>query len=794
MTAITSTFSGFGHTITGTIGNQPKSSPKGDDARPAMESGGGAAMSPGHARTSSNGVPPLKKIIALVGVALLLFLAISSYQLVKSIESRASLRNVEQMYFPVLIKADSSVAIMDKVSEEYLKAVMAAAADKAVSAHALGAEAVQNLEQMARLFPEKAKAINQIRAQFASYNEEAARMDDDYLNHKIVLREWLPRMQEMNATLATTRDTLKALRASCYEEFTRTLEGTKSAMQWNLYLGLALGSMNLCLMGVLVYFIRNNLRMMALIADQNANLEKRVTERTLALRQKTADIQSMLQNMPQGVLTITAGNKIHPEYSAYLESIFETTDIAGRDLMDLVFSRASLGADTLSTIDVSIASCIGEDAMNYEFNSHLLVTEFQVRMEDGRTKSLELSWSPIVNDSDTVEKLMVCVRDVTEFKRLANEASTQKRELEMIGEILLVSQEKFQDFMQTSMAFVDESRALTEQASGPAAELMTQLFRNMHTVKGNARTYGLGHLTNTVHEAEQTYDELRRGQVTTWEPAALLGQLDAVRRLLDEYAKLNDTKLGRKGPGRRGNVEKFLMVDKRQVAQTLHAVQSVDMDDVDAMRAALLETRALLNRLGAERIQDLLAGVTDSLPSLAKELGKEPPLVTIHDRGVLVRNQIGGLLKNLFTHLLRNAVDHGLESPSEREASGKPAAGRIDLDIALSGDGLTLVVSDDGRGMALDRIRHIADARGLTASSTTLTDEETAQLVFLAGFSTAQTVTEISGRGVGLDAVKGFLEREGGRVSVRFLGPRTAEGYRPFEFVIALPSSFAVAG
>jgi hypothetical protein len=74
--------------------------------------------------------------------------------------------------------------------------------------------------------------------------------------------------------------------------------------------------------------------MMTQISDQNANLEKRVTERTLALRQKTADIQSMLQNMPQGVMTIVAGNKVHPEYSAYLETIFETTAIAERDVMD----------------------------------------------------------------------------------------------------------------------------------------------------------------------------------------------------------------------------------------------------------------------------------------------------------------------------------------------------------------------------------------------------------------------------------------------------------------------------
>ncbi|HEY9029383.1 MAG TPA: ATP-binding protein, partial [Burkholderiaceae bacterium] len=452
-----------------------------------------------------------------------------------------------------------------------------------------------------------------------------------------------------------------------------------------------------------------------------------------------------------------------------------------------------LGADLLSQIDAAIGSVIGEDEMNYEFNSHLLVTEFELRMADGRVKSLELSWSPIVDESDVVEKLMLCVRDVTELKRLANEASAQRRELEMIGEILSVSQEKFQDFMQTSLAFVEENRALTEQAAGPTAELVTQLFRNMHTVKGNARTYGLGNLTNTVHEAEQAYDELRRGRSTEWHPETLLEQLERVRGLLDEYARINDTKLGRKGPGRRGSVEKFLMVDKTQVTQTLQAMQSVDLDNVDAMRAALLETQRLLRRIGTERLQDTLGGVVESLPSLARELGKEPPVVGLHDNGVLVRNQVTGLLKNLFTHLLRNAIDHGIETAAVRIAAGKPAVGRIDLDVAIAGDQMTLVLRDDGQGMALDRIRAIAAERGLVEASASLSDEETAQLIFLPGFSTAEVVTEVSGRGVGMDAVKAFLDRERGRIDVRFLGERDAKGNRAFEFAIVLPASLAVA-
>jgi hypothetical protein len=106
-----------------------------------------------------------------------------------------------------------------------------------------------------------------------------------------------------------------------------------------------------------------------------------------ALRVKTQDINNMLQNMPQGVLTITRGSVIHPEYSAYLETIFETKNIANKKLMDIVFSNTDLTEDILSQIEAAAESCIGEDSMNYEFNAHLLVHEFKMTMP-GATSEL----------------------------------------------------------------------------------------------------------------------------------------------------------------------------------------------------------------------------------------------------------------------------------------------------------------------------------------------------------------------------------------------------------------------
>ncbi|MBL0727654.1 ATP-binding protein [Piscinibacter sp. HJYY11] len=534
-----------------------------------------------------------------------------------------------------------------------------------------------------------------------------------------------------------------------------------------------------------------NKKLLTDVQALNDNLEALVAERTQQLHEKTHDIHAMLQNMPQGVLTITGDNAIHPEYSAYLETIFETKDIAGRNVMALVFAGSNLGADRLSQVEAAAASCIGEDRMNFDFNSHLLVPEFEKTLPDGRLKSLALSWSPICDEHDTVEKLMLCVRDVTELKRLEHEASAQKRELEIIGEILAVSQEKFHEFVGGALKFCADNKRLIEQAAPRSAETVNLLFRNMHTVKGNARTYGLLYLTNLVHETEQAYDDLRKGKAE-WNGEALLAQLAEVQAMLEEYARINDHVLGRQGPGRRGSVEKFVMVDKAQVQQSLGLLVNVDQNDPAAMRAVLAQLGRTLNLIGTERIGETLAGPIESLPSLARELGKEVPVVHIEDHGIVLRTQVGGLLKNVFSHLLRNAVDHGLEPTAERLSWGKPAAGRIDIALSVDDGKLHIHLRDDGRGMAIARIRERALEWGLIAAGDQHTPEEIAQVIFHSGFSTAERVTEVSGRGVGMDAVKGFLEKEGGSIEIRFTGDEV-RGHRPFELVLSLPDKYAAS-
>ncbi|MFA7291958.1 MAG: HAMP domain-containing protein [Rhodocyclaceae bacterium] len=530
------------------------------------------------------------------------------------------------------------------------------------------------------------------------------------------------------------------------------------------------------------------------VGTQFNRMVENLAQRTAELREKTNDIHSMLQNMEQGILTIVGNGQIHPEYSAYLKAIYETESIAGESAMGFLFGSSDLGSDAVSQVDATIAACLGEDRMNFDFNAHLLVDEIRMEMPDGRIKYLHLSWSPICDSDDTVEKIMVCVRDVTELRQLAAEAEHQRRELEMVGQILRVNQEKFHEFIDSARSFVAENEALLMAAEASSATLIDQLFRNMHTIKGNARTYGLLHLTNLVHEAEQAYEALR-SEGGQFDRKRLLEQLAGVQERVDEYATLNEVKLGRKGPGRRGSAEKYLMVERAEIDGMIAALNAIDLHAArpETVLALLEQVRCDLLLVGTETVGNVLDGVFASLPSLAKELGKAVPTLQVTDNGLRVRNQISDLMRNIFMHLCRNAMDHGIETPAERLAKGKPEAGTITMAMSLSGDRFTLRLKDDGKGLALAYIRAKALEKGLTEAANALSDEAAAQLIFSAGFSTATAVTEVSGRGVGMDAVLNFLKREGGTIGIEFADDRVGGDFRAFETVIVLPAKHVVS-
>ncbi|QOY91882.1 chemotaxis protein CheA [Paludibaculum fermentans] len=164
-------------------------------------------------------------------------------------------------------------------------------------------------------------------------------------------------------------------------------------------------------------------------------------------------------------------------------------------------------------------------------------------------------------------------------------------------------------------------------------------------------------------------------------------------------------------------------------------------------------------------IGTLFRRMTRLVRDLARKSGKSAEL-ELHGEDVELDRTIVEELADPLVHMLRNALDHGLESPADREAAGKPAAGKVRLKAAHQAGQIVIELSDDGRGLDRGRILAKAVQRGLVSADANLSDSDVYHLIFEPGFSTAEKVTDVSGRGVGMDVVRKHVSRLRGRIEI----------------------------
>ncbi len=187
----------------------------------------------------------------------------------------------------------------------------------------------------------------------------------------------------------------------------------------------------------------------------------------------------------------------------------------------------------------------------------------------------------------------------------------------------------------------------------------------------------------------------------------------------------------------------------------------------------------------AQPVRSIFARMPRVIRDLALQTGKKIALETSGESTEIDKTIIEELMDPLV-HVIRNSVDHGIETAEERLAKGKPVHGTIRMSAAQFGSRIVIEVSDDGRGIDRDKVRQAAVRKGLIAGAAPLTNEEADNLILLPGLSTADSVSDISGRGVGMDVVNSNLKKLGGRVIVR------SEPGRGTTTTLTLPLTLAV--
>ncbi len=390
---------------------------------------------------------------------------------------------------------------------------------------------------------------------------------------------------------------------------------------------------------------------------------------------------------------------------------------------------------------------------------------------------------------------------------------------EILREFLIESAE--------NLARLDQEMLELEQQPD-RLELVASIFRTIHTIKGTCGFLGFHRLEALAHVTEDILNELRQGRrkVDAALTSLILQSVDAIKRILNsiqdgagegaifegdlverlklaresaekapaailqlpEPALNNEVQPPPSPPARENtsgiadtalrvdvglldrlmNLVGELVLTRNQVLQYNSAREDVVLNAI-SQRMNLITTE-LQEGVMKTRMQPI-GLVWNKLPRLVRDLttnlGKEIDLQMEGARTELDRTILEAI-KDPLTHIVRNCCDHGIEGPQQRLKAGKSARGRISLSAYHQGGQVNIEIADDGGGIDPERVKAKAVERGLMnlEQASRLPDREAVNLVFLPGFSTAAAVTNVSGRGVGMDVVKTHIERIGGAVEL----------------------------
>lgn len=235
-------------------------------------------------------------------------------------------------------------------------------------------------------------------------------------------------------------------------------------------------------------------------------------------------------------------------------------------------------------------------------------------------------------------------------------------------------------------------------------------------------------------------------------------------------------------------VGEIVIIQAMLTAQSRHLELDKHQELIQGIEDLLQHTRELQEAVMSVRMQPLKS-VFSRMPrivrDIAVQLGKDIRLVTTGENTEVDKTVIE-LLSDPLTHMIRNSADHGIETPDKRIAAGKPAQGTINLSADSRGGRIIIEINDDGAGINREKVFAKAKDKGLVAKDAVLKDEEIDNLVFLPGFSTADTVSNISGRGVGMDVVRRNIEGLGGALQI-INTPN--KGCR---FIVSIPLTLAI--
>lgn len=518
---------------------------------------------------------------------------------------------------------------------------------------------------------------------------------------------------------------------------------------------------------------------------------------------KVRQVRDILDNVEQGIFVLEFDGRISPEHSRSAPSIL------GVDRLDTLWDALRLAPSQRTEIlEWLLLVKERSAAMRWEKLARLApVQEIEIVGEDGMVRFVRLHYQRMFDSKGVVEKVMVLATDETEARRIekivVEEKERHENEVKTILGLVNNLPEAIHDFfhdvekrladLRETLQSMHRRSALARESypTGPSfmpsIEEVGRVFRDLHTIKGNAGTYGFEALSKLAHRSEDVLEDLKEpvGVRTANTLQTLLGLLG---RMEDAYEQILQIEKRLAGSGSDGEV--LVQISERKIehmkrlARTLDGAGASVVGDIEAIRPLLHACRTLrnvpLSRL-AEKYKILVE-------RLSRKLDKQ---IAFHSVPATLEldPHFFSAIDEVLVHLLRNAVDHGIESPAVRISSGKSETGSVVLEIGVNEEQVTIRLSDDGAGIDRRRLVEQAVKEGVLSPSVAgdLSAEQVLNLVLEGGISTASEISEISGRGVGMAAARKCVDELGGRLSI---SSRQGEGT---QVLIQLPGKYSAA-
>lgn len=471
---------------------------------------------------------------------------------------------------------------------------------------------------------------------------------------------------------------------------------------------------------------------------------KRLIQRSFRTK---AEYEALINSLDIGIVVVDKQGRVMPGASAAAQRLFDgdPTDKSFIDILDLKDSELSQAKEWIQELFIESDFSLGD---------FLKLGPSQIERPGGQIISLE--YKAIVSKRKTIDKLICLAVDVTNEKHL-EEKVEEERALAQTLIAVLNDKETFGNFVSDIRRCF---KAIFQELNKNSHDFdLEKVFRMVHTMKGTSYQFHMSYLAGELSEIETQLDEMRAKGISEKLGSERLRQkIYRIESYFEGFLRQNEKYWGRFD--NKEVVTSTLPVD--QVYGMLDQIENSLGKDHDIYQTFL--NKFLLSDLANEFLR-----FTKIISRLAESEMKEAVLTVISVDSKIFFPYYRSLFSS-FIHVFRNAIDHGIEYPEERVKKGKMRIGRIEVNAdvipAESGDILRMSIEDDGKGLDAQVIKSRIIERGLLSQERTqqLPDQEAFQYIFRENFSLAKEQTNLSGRGVGLDAVQTEVIRLGGRV------------------------------